>query len=613
MKNVAKFATCSLLLLMVQGAYAQVQVGDELRMNAGGLVTAGYAANYGDQVQSNHGLNLGVDGQLNGSYFDPNFLNFSVTPYFNQSRANSSFQSLTNSSGVEADANLFGGSRFPGYVSYRYSHDSTGTFGLIGTPNFTTVGNGQGFGIGWSALIPNLPTLSVSYSQGSGTGTVYGTNELSSSDTHTVNVRSTYLYAGWQLNGYYNHLNLNSTFPMFLGGQQASNFNSFSGNDFGVNGSHELPWNGTVSLTYNHATYGGDTGSTFDQGTSNSNYTTDNETAIVTLHPTQKLTLFGDQQYTNNLNGFFYQNLLNSGNVPLVPLNTQSNSSTLTGGGNYAFSNHLFAQAQVTYYDQSYFGQSYQGSYFTGTVGYGKRILDMFTVSATVMESSNKWTDNSLGFIANLNYFRRFGLWETSGSFSYAQNVQSILVTYTTSYYIYNANLHRRFGRGVQWTGAFNGNHSGYTDQPGTVNHSEGFSTSLALRRLAFSGNYIQSSGNSILTSTGIQPIPITPVLPPQGIIVYNGKSYGGSITLTPISRLSVSGTYSHATSDTLSNAIFSNNRTDIFYGQFQYRLRQITLLGGFTKFSQGISAAGTPPGNQYSYFIGVSRWINFF
>ena len=613
MRNVAKFAAWLLFLLMVPGAHAQVQVGDDLRMNAGGLITAGYAANYGDQVQSSHGLDLGANGQLNGSYFNPNFLNFSVTPYFNQSRANSSFQSLTNSSGVEADANLFGGSRFPGYVSYHYAHDSNGTFGLIGTPNFTTVGDGHGFGIGWSALIPDWPTLSVSYSEGSGTGTVFGTNDLASSDTRTVNVRSTYRFAGWQLNAYYNHLNLSSKFPIFLGGQEAKNFNNFSGNDFGINGSHDLPWKGTVSVTYNHATYGGNTASSFEQSLSNSNYTTDNETAIVTLHPTQKLTLFGDQQYTNNLNGFFYENLLNTGSVPLEPVNTESSSWTATGGANYTFSNHLFAQGQVTYYDQSYFGKSYEGSYVTATVGYGRRILDMFTVTATFIDSANKWTNDSFGFIANLNYFRRFGLWDTSGSFSYAQNVQSLLVTYTTSYYIYSANLHRRFGRGVQWTGAFNGNHSGYTDQPGTVNHSEGFSSTLAVRRVAFSANYMQASGNSVLTSTGIQPIPITPGLPPQGIIVYNGKSYGGSITVTPISRLSLSGTYSHATSDTLSNEIFSNNRTLIFYGQLQYRLRQVTALAGFTKFSQGISAAGTPPGNQYSYFIGVSRWINFF
>jgi hypothetical protein len=96
-------------------------------------------------------------------------------------------------------------------------------------------------------------------------------------------------------------------------------------------------------------------------------------------------------------------------------------------------------------------------------------------------------------------------------------------------------------------------------------------------------------------------------------LIVYNGKSYGGAIAITPLPRLYVSGNYTHAQSDTLSNAILSNNKTEIAYAQVQYRLRRISILGGFTKFFQGISASGVPPGNQYSYFIGVQRWISFF
>jgi hypothetical protein len=613
-RKVATLAGLLVILLFAPLAAAQVKVTDDLSLKMGGMLTAGYSASYGDQIPSSHGLNLGGSAEINGSYYDPNFLNFTVTPYYSQSRANSSYQSLTDSSGVDANANFFTGSRFPGYASYHYTRDSTGTFGLIGAPNFTTVGNSQGFGIGWSAIIPDWPTLSVGYSQGHGTGTLYGTSEESDSSTHNLNVRSAYRVAGWQLNAFYDHLNFESQFPSFLGGQTGKNSSNFSGNDFGANGSHAMPWNGTAALTFNHATYGGDTGSTFTQSAAFTDYTTNNETAVVTMHPVAKLSIFADQAYTNNLNGFFYQSLVSNGNgIALLPTNSHSNSSTVSGGANYSFSNHLFAQGQITYFNQAYFGQSYDGSYVSGTVGYGKRILNMFTLSATVIESSNKFADNSLGYMFNVNFFRRLGLWESSASFSYAQNVQTLLVTYTTSYYNYNANLHRRLGNGKQWTGAFSGSHSGFTDRPGTVNHSEGFSSSLALGRVAFNGNYMQSSGNSVLTSTGIQPIPPTPGLLPEGLIVYNGKSYGGGITLTPIPRLSVTGTYSHAVSDTLSNLISSRNRTEIYFTQFQYRLRKITVLGGFTKFSQGISAAGTPPGNDYSYFIGASRWLNFF
>jgi hypothetical protein len=609
-----QFVAFVLFLSIAQAARAQVQVGDDLRMNLSGMLTGGYQASYGDQLPSNHGIDYGGNATLSGSYYNPNFLSFTVAPYYDQSKANSNFQSLTESSGVNATANFFTGSKFPGFVSYNYSRNSTGTFGLVGTPNFATVGTGQGFGVGWSALLPDWPTFSVSYSQGSGTGNVFGTNEESNSSTKILNVRSSYALAGWRLSALYTHININSDIPSFLSGEQGNNFSNSSGNNFGINGSHNLPWHGSIALTFNHSTYSGDYGTTVVDTRGNNDYTTNTQTANAIFHPTLKLSLFANETYTDNLNGYIYQNIANnSGGVPLVQLNTNSNSTTLSTGANYTFTKNLYGQAQITYFDQTYFGQSYQGSYASGTVGYGKRILNTFTVSGTVIESSNKFANNSLGFVGNLNGFRHIGLWEVSGAFSYAQNVQTILVTYATSYYNYSARLGRRLGRGMQWTVAYNGNHSGFTQQPGELSKSSGFSTSLALRRLDLTANYIKASGQSILTSTGIQPLAPTPGLPPAGIIVYNGQSYGGGITITPIPRLYISGNYSHATSDTLSTMTFSNNRTDIFYGQLQYRLRKVSVLAGYTKFSQAISAAGTPPGSQYSYFVGVTRWFNFF
>lgn len=614
MKWIARSATCLALLVVAPCAEAQVKVGNDLQMNADGLVSVGYQGSYGDQIPSSHGLELGASGTLAGSYYNPSFLNFSVSPYFNQSQLNSNFQSLTDASGVVGTVNLFSGSRFPGYVSYTYDHNSTGTFGLVGAPNFTTVGNGQGFAVGWSALIPNWPTFSVNYSQGNGTGTLYGTTEESSSDLHTLNVRSSYQVAGWRLNGFYDHTTVNSSFPEFLGGLPGQNFSSSTGNDFGINGSHSLPWHGSIALSYDHSTYSANYGSSLEESTSNSSFTTNTETAIASFHPTVKLGLFANQTYVDNLNGFFYQNLVNNGGgVPILELGSNASAMNVSAGANYTFTKNLYGEADVTYYDQTYYGQTYSGSYFTGTIAYNRRLWDMFSFSASVIGSTNQFQSNTFGFIGNVNYFHRFGLWDTSATFSYAQNVQTILVTYNTSYYNYNANVHRKLGRDTQWTGAFNGSHSGFTNQPGTENHAEAFSTSLALRKFALNANYAQSSGNSVLTSNGIQPIPPTPGLLPEGLIVYDGKSYGFGLTLTPIERLYITTTYSHAISDTLSNEISSHNRTEIFYSQLQYRLRRITLIAGYTNFLQGVGASGAPAGHQYSYFFGVSRWINFF
>src|SRR5260370_40393518 len=137
-------------------------------------------------MQANHSLNYGGDATLSGSYYDPNFLNFTINPYYNQSKADSNFQSLTDSSGVIANANFFTGSHYPGYVSYDYTRNSTGTLGFTGIPNFTTVSTGYGFGAGWRLLLPDKPTVSGGYSLGSGSGQILGTNEECSSANRTL-------------------------------------------------------------------------------------------------------------------------------------------------------------------------------------------------------------------------------------------------------------------------------------------------------------------------------------------------------------------------------------------------------------------------------------------
>ena len=613
MRALVRCAVLIAFLLVGRGASAQVQIGDDLKMNLSGVLSGGYTGDYGDQIPSSHGFTFGGNGTLVGSYYNPNLLNFSVTPFYNQSRANSSFQSLTDSTGVDATLNLFAGSHYPGYVDYQYTHNGTGTYGIISGPNFTTVGNSQAFGIGWSALVPNLPTLSVSYSEGSGNGTVYGTNDQATSHSHTINVRSTYRVAGWNLTAYYDYLNLDSETPMFLVGEQGANINHSHDNVIGASGSRSLPWNGAVTLNFTHSNFSGDYSSDVTGSTGTTDFSTNMESAVVTFHPTTKLTIFGDQNYTDNLNGYFYQTIINGGGIPLTQSNTSSNSLSLSSGVGYNFLPNLYGQAQITYYDQNYLGQSYSGSYFSGTVSYRKRLLDTFTFSASVFDSTNKFVNNALGFSIDANAFRQYGGWLFTGNLSYAQNVQTQLVTYQDSYYSYNVNVHRRMRRDRQWTVAYAGNHSGLSYQPGTDSYSNNLSTSLALGYVAVQGSYTKAHGQSLLTSTGIQPIPPTPGLPQEGLIVYNGESYGGGVTLTPIPRLSVSGTYTHAMSDTLGSTVPSHNHTEIVFSQLQYRFRQLNVLAGFTKFTQGISAAGTPPGSEYSYFIGVSRWINFF
>ena len=51
----------------------------------------------------------------------------------------------------------------------------------------------------------------------------------------------------------------------------------------------------------------------------------------------------------------------------------------------------------------------------------------------------------------------------------------------------------------------------------------------------------------------------------------------------------------------------------EIFNGQMQYHLRRIGLQAGYTRFTQGISAVGAPANTTSIYFVGMTRWFDFF
>jgi hypothetical protein len=616
MKAVNHIIGLAVVVMIAQVTFAQVTIGDNTKLNAGALFTFGYSDAYGDQISSNHGLDFGLDGRLSGYYYNPNFISFTATPYINQSRANSSYQSLTGASGVNGTANFFSGSKFPGSVSYHYDANSTGTFGLVGQPNFTTVGRSQGFSVNWSALLPNMPTVTVGYSQGGGHSTLYGTNDEANSSTKLFNVHSNYDIAGFRLNAYYDHNSLDSTFPEFLVSPQESVQNS-SGNDIGFGAQHALPLHGSVYATFNRSSASSDFVANQLQGSgstvvanSTSSYTDNNETVSASFHPTEKLTLNATQNYIDNLTGYLTQNLTGTGGVvPALNLGSGSHSSTAGGGANYQFTHFLSASAQGIYYDQYYFGKSYTGSYVSGTVNYGKRLLDMFTFTGSVIDSDNGQGTNALGFIGTVNFFRRFGGWQTSGSFSYAQNVQTLLVTYTTSYYNYSANLHRKLPAGLTWTAAFNGSHSGLTNYQGTSSSGQSYSTSLNSQRFSVNGIFVKSDGVSLLGTGGLVGTPPTPGV--NDFIFFGGESYGGGVSVTPVRRLVISGSFNRAISNTIGSTT-SHNNTEIANAQLQYHLRKIGFQAGYTRFSQGISAVGTPA-NTTSFFVGVTRWFDFF
>jgi hypothetical protein len=76
---------------------------------------------------------------------------------------------------------------------------------------------------------------------------------------------------------------------------------------------------------------------------------------------------------------------------------------------------------------------------------------------------------------------------------------------------------------------------------------------------------------------------------------------------------LTLSASYAKALSATNSTSTNSNNNSEDMNFLLIYHFRKLTFNGGYSRLYQGFSAAGTPPALVGSFYVGVSRWFNFF
>jgi hypothetical protein len=594
------------LMAWVLPCAAQVAIGDELQMQGNGTVSTGYAGSFGDASSSSHSLNVGVNGSVSGSYHDPNFLSFTLLPYYNQAQNNSLSQATSDSSGVNATASIFGGSHFPGSFSYNRAYNSFGTFGLPGVPSFTTRGNSQGLGIGWSELLPDLPTLTANYTVSDGDASVYGTSQKSKSSSRIFGLRSSYSIADFNLSGGYTHSTSDSQIPDFFGGLQPLHLNTDS-DTYGGSVSHPLPLHGAFSAYYNRVSYR----NAYEGGSNHD--TVDNENATALFRPSTKLSLNFSQNYNGNLAGNLEQAILSAGGgVPTI-LGSGSHSLSFSGGASYLIIRGLGVSGQVLHLDQSYAGQNHQATLFNGTLygDYGHKLFGLLDWSVSVLDTANEQGNSSVGVLANVGITRKVKNWDLSGTFNYAHNVETLLVGYATSYYRFGATANHRFSTNVRWGVLVNAMQN---DQTGGGTSSQNYTTSFSVRWISATGNYSRSSGTSFLTASGLQPITVPPaVLPPNQLVMYGGSSYGFSLAATPTRRLTISAAFANAHSNTVQNVTTSLNRNALWDTTVQYQLRKLGFKGGYSRLSQNISAVGTGPQNLTSYYIGVYRWFNLF
>lgn len=611
------------ILLSSVPAWAQITIGDDLSLTSTGSISAGYNGSYGNQIASNHGLTAGGAAAINGFYYNPNFLSFSIDPYFNQSRSNSQFASVTDASGVALSSSIFAGSHFPGSVTYQTNYNTTGNYGIPGIASLNTNGNSQGFGVGWGAYVPGLPTLSVGYQQGDSNYSLYGTNENGSSNFRSFYANSSYNIAGFGLGAGIAHGTSNALIPgVIVGGQTASSNSDITSYDFNV--SHALPWNGTFNSTFNRTDLDSDyLGYSF-------NGDIDVLTSNIGLHPTPKLSFSLSADYTDNLSGSLYEAIVPGASTSTLAATGPSTSTSIGGllpsteasshawdmlfNTSYSFATDLQVQGQFERREQDYLGESYGSNLYDAGVFYTRQIAGGYLgSSASIIDSTvDGSSQNELGFIATANYTRRIGNWQFGGYFNYAQNVQTFLITYDTSYYNFSGNIARRLGRWYLSASA-GGGRSGLTGVSGSTSSTESFTGSVGRRKFAFTGSYAKSDGNSLASGSGLLPTPLPPIVPSALLVLFGGTSYSVTASAAPWRNFTSSFSYVKSENNLDNLGLTSWNNYEQENAYLQYQFRQLGLNGGYTRLVQGFSASGTPPADFSSFYIGVYRWFNFF
>ena len=596
-------------LLLAWPAAAQVTVGD-FSTNLNGTVSTGYAADFGNMTSGDHNWAVGGTANLSGSFYNPNFLSYNASLYLNQSRANSNFQSISNASGVDISTNIFGGSHFPGSVSYSKAYNSEGNYAVPGLANFVTHGDSDTFGINWSENVPAMPSLSAGFQIGTSQYSVYGSNDQGKNSFHSFNLHSGYQLGGFNMGAFYTAGGGDSLIPEVVAGQQGTETHSNS-DGYGFNVAHQLPWHGSISTNFNRSDWDSEFLS------SNSSGSIDLINILASVHPTSELTLSGSANYSDNLTGELIESVIAAGGV-VQGLNSNESSSSLDlmGIANYTPAANLQTSAYFERRTQSFVGEDYGVNSFGGSATYSHVVLDgNFIASVTANSNTSDQTgDDTLSLSTNENYSSEIRGWHVNGTFGYAQNVQTLLVTYMNSFYHYSGNVSHRWGQFRVSAGA-GGGRTALTQQAGTASSNESFNGSLSyIRWFTATGSYSKSSGQALLTGAGLVPVPVpSPILPSSLVNLYGGDSYSVALSSSPVKGLLFTASYAKSNSNTSSSGVMSTNENDQYNALIQYQVRKLNFTSGYSRLEQGFSSSGMPPEVLSSYYMGVSRWFNFF
>jgi hypothetical protein len=597
------------LLLLALPVAAQVRFG-ELSTTSNGSISTGYTADYGNLTPSDHGLTVGGNANFSGSFHDPKFLSFNSAFYLNQSRANSSYQSTSNASGLAVSSTIFAGSSFPGSISYSKAYNSEGNYAVPGLANYVTHGDNDSFGINWSENLPDAPSVSASFISGGSQYSVYGNSDKGNNSFRSLNLHSNYRLVGFNMGAYYSLGVGHSLIPEVVAGEQISEVHTGTGG-YGFNVSHRLPFQGSISTAFNESSWN------TDYLGSRTNESTDIFTAQATLHPAEMLFCSAGVSYSDNLSGQLFGSLVAAGSpVPGVNSDQSSNSLDMTANASYIVSRYFQTSVFAERRSQLFEGENYGDNSYGGSASYSHKFLDgNFNAAMTLTANNDDQNgEDALGVSTDANYSDVVMGWHLNGSFRYGQNLQTLLITYMNSVFSYAGSASRGWGQFHLGVGA-GASKTGLTDQPGTDSSNQNYSAAIGYSHLlTATGNYAKSDGQALLTGAGLVPVPVpSPILPSNLVAIYGGDSYSFALSSMPVKGLSLSGSWAKSISNTAGAGGASANENDEMNALVLYQVRKLNFTSGYSRLNQGFSGLGSQPQMVSTFYMGLSRWFNFF
>jgi hypothetical protein len=380
---------------------------------------------------------------------------------------------------------------------------------------------------------------------------------------------------------------------------------------YGFNVSHLLPLQGNFSGGINRSTWNTDYLGITSTGA------IDIVNANAGVHPAEKLTFTGTLNYSDNLAGQIAEAIISAGGtIPGLNQNQSSNSLDLMAVGTYTPLVNLQTSGFFERRTQNFLGQDYGVRSYGGGATYSHRLLNG-TINSSGSLSANSSEQNgqdTLGFSAAENFSDLVFGWHVNESFSYAQNAQTLLVTYMNSYYNYSGNISRNWGLFNLSAGA-GGSRSALTDQAGATSSSETYNGSMGYGALiTATGSYSRADGQALVTGAGLIGLPVPlPVVPSDLVSLFGGESYSVGMSSAPTKKLVIGATYAKSSSNTSSVGITTSNQNSQYNALLQYQVRKLNFISGYARLEQGFSSTGLQPEVISSYYMGISRWFNFF